>query len=133
MKQSHEEIVAGDPYYDFDIAQIRTMAHVHVNEADSHQKLSDRKAWVEGWFLDTALGLLMDTDEWCLNNRKASVLLAVRDNGPDGAGLRLDIDIEPDSTTIRPTELASIRLSPRQAFVLAQSLLSAVALRETTE
>lgn len=131
ISESYEEIQAGDAYYDLDIKRLKTMTFVQTR---AENEKNARESWMAGWFFDPTVQAKLDSDEWCRANQYAELALRVEDNGPYGDGLRLDIEaVSVGGGLDGPLELASVRLSPRQAHALANALLCAVQMREVAD
>lgn len=131
ISESYEEIQAGEAYYDLDIKQLKTMTSVQVR---AEGKKNTREAWMAGWFFDHTVQAKLDSDEWCNANPYAELAFRVEDNGPNGDGLRLDIEaVSVGGGLDGPLEFASVKLSPRHAAALARALLCAVRMREVAE
>ena len=126
ISESYEEIQAGDAYYDLDIKRIKTMCFIQTRREGEKNA---REAWMDGWFFDPTVQAKLDSDEWCKASNHSEIAFRVEDNGADGDGLRLDIEVI-DGSVDGPSELASVKLSPRHAAALARALLCAVRMRE---
>jgi len=129
ISESYEEIQAGDAYYDLDIKHIKTMCFIQTRREGERNA---REAWMAGWFFDPAVQAKLDNDEWCRANGDAELAFRVEDNGSDGDGLRIDIEVI-DGSVDGPGELASVKLSPRHAASLARAILCAVRMREVDD
>lgn len=131
ISESYEEIQAGDVYFDLDIKQLKTMTNIQVR---AEGERNTREAWMAGWFFNPTVQAKLDSDEWCKENQYAELVLRVEDNGAGGDGLRLNVEITSTEGGLGgPLELASVRLSPRQASALASALLCAVKMREVEQ
>lgn len=131
ISESYEEIQAGEAYYDLDIKQLKTMTYIHTR---AENEKNAREAWMDGWSFCAAVQAKLDSDEWCKSNPNSELAFRVEDNGPNGDGLRLDIEaVSVGGGLDGPLELASVKLSPRHAAALARALLCAVRMREVAE
>ena len=129
ISESYGEIQAGDAYYDLDISRIKTMCFVETRREGERNV---REAWMAGWFFDPTVQAKLNSDEWCKAHGDAELAFRVEDNGADGDGLRLDIEVI-DCSIDGSSELASVKLSPRHAAALANALLCAVKMREPVD
>lgn len=129
INESYEELAGGTPYYDLHIDRLRTMAYVDEIPGGTS---NPRKVGMNGWLLDAAIAAAIDTDEWCLANHDAELAFAIEDNGANGDGMWLNIDVI-NGVVLDGRTLASVRMSPRQAAALASALMAAVKQRETDD
>jgi hypothetical protein len=114
-----------DSYFDMSIKRLETMCFIgescHPNT---------RKVWMRNFPVNPDAVMKLESDEWCTANKDAKIVLSVEDNGFDGDGIRLNVDIDDGSFKTSDIPVASIRLSPPQARCLAAALNCIVSMRE---
>lgn len=119
-------------YYDAVIKRLATRAEIKVR----HPNVPNAREWWMGrfWFNSERLSKL-GSDKWCEDNSESTITVSVEDNGVDGDGLRMCINLtgtgskgrldEPDNG-----ELVVVDLAPRQAMMLARALEGVARMRD---
>lgn len=132
MQESHDEKQA-DVYYDAQIQRLKTRAKIKRRAPGT---VNARECWMERFFADRGRLAKLGSDTWCLGNEQSTISLAVTDNGVDGDGLALTVNLE-DTGSIEeflsaPDDgpLMTLWLTPRQARMLFKALEAVCSLRE---
>lgn len=113
-----------DAYFDIDIKGLETMCFI----GDSCRP-NTRKIWMRNFPVNPDAFMKLESDAWCAANRRAKIVLSVEDNGFDGDGIHLNVDLD-DGSFAPNIPVASIRLSPAQTKCLAAALNCVVSMRE---
>ena len=129
MRESYDE-KKGIVYFDAEIKRLHTLAEMHergVNE------INGRKCWMTYFFVNPVLVNKLESDAWCEQNFDAGISLSVEDNGVDGDGFRLNIDLIDTGKGFGGEDdgaIVSVCLSPRQAMILSRALEGVARMRD---
>lgn len=129
MAENKEEREATS-YYAYKVEMLSTRAQIAYNETGQNAKA----AWMDrAYFIPSRMAML-ESEKWCLENEEAQISATVEDNGASGDGLWLRFCLNDCKFAGLEDgldgDLFGISLTPRQAALLAQALLSAVRMRE---
>lgn len=128
MAENKEEREASS-YYAYKVEQLQTRAHITTDD----NPVRAQKTWMDrAYFMPERMAML-DSEKWCSENEDARISITVEDNGSSGDGLWLRLCLDDCHLGLNDGtdgDLVGISLTPKQAALLGQALLSAVRMRE---
>ncbi|MFQ5339998.1 MAG: hypothetical protein ACE5F6_00470 [Anaerolineae bacterium] len=131
MRENYEESQCLT-YYDATIKRLATRAEIDKRVVNSP---NNRDWWMRRFWANMERLALLESDEWCEKNYESTVSLSVEDNGVNGNGLRLSVNLTGTGSASRLDEpdngeLVVVDLTPRQAMMLARALEGVARMRE---
>lgn len=118
-------------YYDAEIKRLATRAEIRKKD----HRQNGRDWWMGRFFANMQRLSLLESDDWCERNAESTISLSVEDNGVDGDGMRMSINLTGTGSASQMDEqdngeLVVVDLTPRQAMMLARALEGVAKMRE---